>query len=83
MPDRAGVKLYERAWTVPDPDGGQDGVLVAAGREKDPYWWFLCPATATLYLGDDVGIGCSIDPECDFEALHEAAHRTWKELADG
>lgn len=76
---------YERAWLVPSPDGGEPAVLVAAGREKDPYWWVLCPASATLYLdGVEGGAGsCSIGIECDFDELHDAASRLYKELTDG
>lgn len=68
---------YERAWKIPGPDGG--GVLVQQGSEKDPYWWVLCPASATLYMSTESLIAegrtgdCSIGASCEYEEVHRAA----------
>lgn len=39
-----------------------------------PYWWLLCPASATLYT-DDKYQDCSIGEECDWDDVHEAAYK--------
>jgi hypothetical protein len=66
---------YERAWPL---DESGTSVLVACGSIKDPYWWVLCPASATLYLGE-VDEGCS-DASCEFDDVHRMAVKTWERV---
>lgn len=72
------AERYEQAWAVPGSDGG--GVLVRVGGVH-PYWWVLCPASATLYP-NAVEHGCSLSPECDYPEIHHDAARLAAEVSD-
>jgi hypothetical protein len=73
-----------RAWRTEDING-EHAVVVAMGREDDPYWYVLCPAAATLYIdvaavrtyADD----CSIGAECEWTEQHLAAAALIERLA--
>lgn len=74
---------HEEAWRIPTEDGTDYGVLVRCGPTNHPYWWLLCPATATLYLKKDSGFDlrdCRDGEECNFiDDVHLAAHRfVWR-----
>lgn len=71
------MTTYKRAWPL---DETGESVLVACGREKDPYWWVLCPATATLYL-DEVTDDCHDGIECDHDDVHRMAVKTWERVS--
>jgi hypothetical protein len=73
---------HRDAWRIPTRDGSDYGVLVRCGPAERPYWWVLCPATATLHLESNGGVddGCSIDPECDWGEVHQAAHALYLHL---
>lgn len=76
----AGLGHYERAWPL---DESGESVLVACGSAKNPYWWVLCPAAATLYT-DEIEDGegsCSIGIECDFPEIHTMARKTWERVS--
>jgi hypothetical protein len=69
---------HEAAWRIPTEDGTDYGVLVRCGPPGRPYWWLLCPGTATLYLDESHGFDlrdCNHGLECDFlDDVHAAAH---------
>lgn len=67
---------YDRAWPL---DETGESVLVACGRIKDPYWWVLCPASATLHL-DGVDEGCN-DASCEHDDVHRMAVKTWERVS--
>jgi len=65
------------AWRIPTEDGSDYGVLVKCGPPGHPYWWLLCPGTATLYIGPEFDLrDCQMGEECNFlDDVHAAAHR--------
>lgn len=71
------MELHTAAWRIPTEDGNDFGVLVRCGPADRPYWWLLCPATATLYLGPMFDLrDCQIGDECEFLGdVHAEAHR--------
>ena len=74
--------MHDGAWRI-DSDEAPDeyGVLVRCGPDEHPYWWLLCPVTATLYLdgNDRVGLECS-DASCMWQDVHDNAWIEWKSL---
>lgn len=80
---RTPVENHYHAWRVPTDDGTDYGVLVKCGPNERPYWWLLCPGTATLYIGDDPDLrDCQHGEACDFlEDVHERAHKLRQHLA--
>lgn len=74
------------AWQTQPDDKGEVAVVVQQGTRTHPYFWVLCPASATLHLGDrdpeDGPEACSIGLECDFDHLHNAAHAIIRNLLD-
>lgn len=75
---------HHDAWHIPTEDGSDYGVLVRCGPPEHPYWWLLCPATATLYLGPDPDLtDCADGAACDFlDDVHARAHKLRRELSD-
>ena len=73
---------HPNAWRIPSRNyPGEYGVLVQCGPPNRPYWWLLCPADATLYIGNDPDLrGCHMGPSCDHDDVHEDAHRLRKTL---
>lgn len=48
------ITEHPRAWRIELPDQpGADGVVVEVGSAGSPYWWVLCPASATLVMEPD------------------------------
>lgn len=75
---------HEHAWRVPSSVEGEYGVLVACGPLAQPYWWLLCPATATLTFGDDdEGVGGCSDASCVWDEVHRDAEALRRSLLPG
>jgi hypothetical protein len=63
---------HDNAWRIPSRrDESEYGVLVQCGPPEHPYWWLLCPVTATLYF-DRVDAECN-DAGCMWDDVHEDA----------
>ncbi len=72
---------YERAWIIPAFQSEEtESVLVACGSERHRYWWVLCPAGATVYIGTVEGGEGSCSEDCDFPEIHDAAAELWEEV---
>lgn len=75
---------FTDAWVIPNPDGGETGVLLRLGKPESPFFYVICPAASTLFpdapSGDD-WIDCYIGNECDFlDTVHTEAARMVKSL---
>lgn len=67
---------HEQSWRIPSTYSDEYGVLVQCGPPDDPYWWLLCPTTATLYPSNaEAGEHLSDcrDPECVWDDVHDRA----------
>lgn len=71
---------HNDSWHIPTEDGTDFGVLVRCGPPEHPYWWLLCPATATLYIGPNFDLTDCSDVECLWGDVHDAADRLRKWL---
>lgn len=83
---------YDRAWKLTESaEGVSDSLLVECGPPRRPYWWVICPASATLILGshvadlptveDDCEGQCSIGLDCDWWGVHAEANRLIRKRA--
>lgn len=74
---------YDRAWRIPSRNyPGEEGVLVQCGPPERPYWWLLCPADATLYMGPNFDLRhCHMGDSCDHDDVHADAHKLRRKVA--
>lgn len=79
------AQRHQDAWRIPAEVDGEYGVLVKCGPPEYPYWWLLCPATATLYLTERPGGGFDLrgcnDGSCVWTDVHDRAHTLVGELS--
>lgn len=82
MSEKQNWTRHEGAWRIPSADGSDYGVLVRCGPPSSPYFWLLCPATATLYLDASDLNGCN-DATCLWDDVHAKAAELHYILTDG